>query len=68
VEPAPDIALLKILAQRLAAGQLVLRTVETGSTKTELHSGCSGDQLCWDGQTLTTLHGPAWRLLIIGAG
>ena len=27
-----------------------------------------GDVLYWDGERLRTVHGPAWRLLIIGAG
>ena len=33
-----------------------------------IEGGSAGDNLQWDGETLVTLHGPAWRLLIIGAG
>lgn len=68
VEPAPDPAALQKLAERIAAGQLVRRSVLIGKAKVTLDSGAAGDALQWDGQTLSTLHGPAWRLLIVGAG
>ncbi|HJV92918.1 MAG TPA: XdhC family protein [Azonexus sp.] len=68
LEPAPDAALLEQLAQRIATGQLVQRRVALASGAVSLESGSAGDSQQWDGQTLVTLHGPAWRLLIIGAG
>ena len=68
IEPAPDLALLNELAQRIAAGQLALRTVDLDAGTVAIRDGCRSDQLSWDGRCLTTLHGPAWRLLIIGAG
>ncbi|MER2537690.1 MAG: XdhC family protein [Azonexus sp.] len=68
LEPAPDTALLEQLAQRIATGQLVTRRVALASGAVSLEGGSAGDSPQWDGQTLVTLHGPAWRLLIIGAG
>jgi xanthine dehydrogenase accessory factor len=68
LEPAPDAALLEQLAQRIATGQLVHRRVALASGAVSLEGGSAGDSQQWDGQTLVTLHGPAWRLLIIGAG
>ena len=68
VEPAPDIASLNELAQRIAAGQLALRSIDLDAGAVAIRDGCRSDQLTWDGRFLTTLHGPAWRLLIIGAG
>jgi xanthine dehydrogenase accessory factor len=68
VEPAPDVSVLDELAQRVAAGQLVMRSVELGTGHVTLQDACRGDSLQWDGKQLATLHGPAWRLLIIGAG
>ena len=68
VEPAPDLAALHTLAERIAAGQLVRRSVTIGQPGASITSGAAGDGLTWDGRTLTTLHGPAWRLLIVGAG
>ena len=68
LEPAPDAALLEQLAQRIGTGQLVTRRVALASGVVSLEGGSAGDSQQWDGQTLVTLHGPAWRLLIIGAG
>jgi len=68
LEPAPDPALLADLAARLAGGQLAQRRVALASGQVDLLPGSATDSLFWDGETLITLHGPAWRLLIIGAG
>lgn len=68
VEPAPDEALLEDLAKRLAQGQLVMRQVDLTTGTTSLSEAQRGDPLQWDGERLHTIHGPQWRLLIIGAG
>jgi len=68
LEAAPDTALLDELARRCQLGQLVRRRVELSSGRVSLADGCAGDRLQWDGTVLQTVHGPAWRLLIIGAG
>lgn len=68
VEPAPDIALLKELATRLAARQLAARHVDLAAGSVSVSDAWRGDTLQWDGARLTTVHGPQWRLLIIGAG
>lgn len=67
-EPAPDAGLLEELARRIGTGQLVQRRVELASGRVSIASGSVGDSLQWDGKMLVTLHGPVWRLLIIGAG
>jgi xanthine dehydrogenase accessory factor len=38
------------------------------SGKVEVMPGRSSDDVVFDGKTLTTVHGPRWRLLLIGAG
>ncbi len=68
IEPAPDGRLLDELARRIGTGQLALRTIDVDTGFVEIRDGCRNDQLAWDGRRLTTVHGPAWRLLIIGAG
>ena len=68
VEPTPDGAALDTLAARLAAGELALRSLDLASGRVLIHAGHRHDQMRWDGLQLTTLHGPAWRLLLIGAG
>lgn len=68
VEPAPDVAVLARLSEQLAAGSRVQRRVVVGQPGATLAVAAAGDQHSWDGQTLATIHGPAWRLLIVGAG
>jgi len=68
LETAPDPLLLDELGTRTGAGQLVLRCVDLDQGGTRLLAGQPEDRLNWDGQRLVTVHGPQWRLLLIGAG
>ncbi|MCA0176131.1 MAG: XdhC family protein [Proteobacteria bacterium] len=68
VEPAPDAALLRALAQLLDRGDLVRRRVDLAGGGVRLLEAQRGDALQWDGSHLTTVHGPRWRLFIVGAG
>ena len=68
IEPSLAPASLQALAERIAAGQLVRRSVVIGQPDAGIADGAAGDVLEWDGRRLTTVHGPAWRLLIVGAG
>ena len=68
IEPSPDVTLLHELAEQTVAGRLVKRSVTIGRDGVLLAHGTPGDSPTWDGVTLNTLHGPVWRLLIIGAG
>jgi xanthine dehydrogenase accessory factor len=68
VEPHPDLAALQDLGARIGRGQLARRTIVIGRVQALVSDGSAGDTLSWDGCTLSTVHGPAWRLLIVGAG
>lgn len=68
VEPNPDPAQLDHLAARLQGGELVLREVALSTGVTTLRAASRGDSLHWDGELLRTVHGPQWRLLLVGAG
>ncbi|MBK7236252.1 MAG: XdhC family protein [Sterolibacteriaceae bacterium] len=68
VEPAPDVQLLELLAGRIAAHQLAARSVDLATGTATVADARRGDALQWNGTRLTTIHGPRWRLLIIGAG
>jgi xanthine dehydrogenase accessory factor len=68
VEPAPNTALLDELADRLARRQLVLRKVDLTNGMVTLSRVQRGAVLHWDGERLSTVHGPQWRLFIVGAG
>ena len=68
VEPAPDVAQLKELSARLAGRKLAARRVDVAGGTTSIKDASRDDDLHWDGSCLVTVHGPRWRLLIIGAG
>jgi len=68
IETAPDLPALALLQTRIAHGELVRRRVVVGQIGNTVLAGSSADVLAWDGHTLLTVHGPAWRLLIVGAG
>ena len=48
--------------------QLIARRLEMDSGKSELVPGKWSDALEFDGKTLVSVHGPRWRLVLIGAG
>jgi xanthine dehydrogenase accessory factor len=68
IEPSPDVAALEILGKSIASGQLMRREVSIGKPSATIAPASYSDAFFWDGRMLTTLHGPVWRLLIIGAG
>jgi xanthine dehydrogenase accessory factor len=69
LESLVDRGSLVALLDRIASRELVARTldVETGEVSLAPASR-SDDVLSFDGRMLRTVHGPRWRLLIIGAG
>jgi xanthine dehydrogenase accessory factor len=68
VEPRPDPAALAALKDGVAQGRLVRRTVVAGEKDAWLEEAPRTAALSFDGTRLATIHGPRWRLLIIGAG
>lgn len=68
VEPDPSPALLHELGDRLARRQLTLKQVDLQRGTTTLADAPRGATMRWSGEHLHTVHGPQWRLLIIGAG
>jgi xanthine dehydrogenase accessory factor len=68
VEPNPDPAGLARLNEWVAQGRLVRRTVVAGEYGAMLEPATQAEVLSFDGERLATIHGPRWRLLIIGAG
>jgi len=68
VEPAPGPAPREDQAARLAKCRLALRSVDLAGGTVTVSDARRGDALLWDGARLTTVHGPQWRLLIVGAG
>ena len=67
-EPITDVQWIEDVLARTAAHQLVARTLTLASGHVSLRDAARTDTLQFDGTSLTTLFGPRWRLLLIGAG
>ncbi|PUE06657.1 hypothetical protein B9Z51_11920 [Limnohabitans sp. T6-5] len=67
-EPVQDTGWIEEILKRTSAHQLVARTVSLKDGSVTLSDARRSDALAFDGITLTTLFGPRWRLLLIGAG
>lgn len=67
-EPLRDTAWAEEVLRRTAGHQLVARTLTLASGQVTLADAPRGAGLEFDGLCLTTVFGPRWRLLLIGAG
>jgi xanthine dehydrogenase accessory factor len=67
-EPVKEVGWIEEVLQRTSSHQLVARTVKLSTGKVTLREAARTDTLQFDGLALTTLFGPRWRLLLIGAG
>ena len=68
IEPLTQDSRIGELLARLAAGELVERRVLLATGEVTLGAAAAGTVVNVDDGVLTTLHGPRWRLFIIGAG
>ncbi len=67
-EPLGDIGWVEQLLARTAAHELVARTLTLATGEVTLAAASRDERMVFDGVKLTTLFGPCWRLLLIGAG
>lgn len=67
-EPVQDTGWIEEVLKRTSGHQLVARTLSIKDGSVTLNDALRSDALAFDGSTLTTLFGPRWRLLLIGAG
>ena len=67
-EPVQTTQWVRELLARTAAHQLVARSLRLSTGEVLLRDAPRGEALQFDGTVLTTLFGPRWRLLLIGAG
>jgi xanthine dehydrogenase accessory factor len=68
LEPLSARSGLDQLLERVERHELVVRRLDMVSGAVDLKPGKSTDRLEFDGTTLHSVHGPHYRLLIIGAG
>ena len=67
LEPLTRESGMLALLREIEAGHLVARRLELSSGFATLHPARATDGLGFDGKVLTTIHGPRYRMLVIGA-
>lgn len=68
LEPVSEQSALGELLETIGKQRLVRRRLEMDSGRVTLEPGRGDDVVEFDGKTLVTVHGPRWRLIMIGAG
>ena len=67
LEPLTRESGILALVREIEAGHLVMRKLDLASGFATLHPARASAELAFDGTTLTTVHGPRYRMLVIGA-
>src|SRR5205814_1530930 len=67
-EPITEASKLEQLHEMIARHELAVRELDFETGQVTLRPGSSDDGLSFDGKILRTIHGPRYRLLLIGAG
>ncbi|MGO4329670.1 XdhC family protein [Cupriavidus sp. 2TAF22] len=67
-EPLSAVSGLEDLLAAVENGRLVARTLDMATGRATLGHAEAADGLSFDGSTLLTIHGPRYRMLVIGAG
>jgi len=68
LEPVTERSGIRELLDAISRQQLVRRRLDMASGAVSLEPGRWSDTLEFDGRVLVTVHGPRWRLVLIGAG
>jgi xanthine dehydrogenase accessory factor len=68
MEPLSEASGVEELLKRISSQQLVKRHLDMDSGRASLEPGRWQDVLEFDGRMLSTVHGPRYRLVLIGAG
>ncbi len=67
-EPVMQTDWIEQILQRTEAHELVARHLHLANGEVKVSAAARGDSFVFDGTNLTSLFGPKWRLLLIGAG
>jgi len=67
LEPLTRESGMRALLREIEAGHLVARRLDLRTGRATLHPARATDGLAFDADTLTTIHGPRYRMLVIGA-
>ncbi|MBN9430450.1 MAG: XdhC family protein [Burkholderiales bacterium] len=67
-EPLTDVAWIDEVLARCARHELVVRVLDLDTGEQRLEPATRDDAFSWDGHVVRHVHGPRWRMLVIGAG
>ncbi|HST02147.1 MAG TPA: XdhC family protein [Usitatibacter sp.] len=67
IEPEVKAAEIEMLLQAIAAGRVVARRVDLASGDWSLEAAKPTDECSRTASAFTSIHGPRWRMLVIGA-
>ncbi len=67
LEPVSDKSLIGEMLETVGKQQLVRRRLDMKTGSVTLEAGSWEDTLSFDGNVLATVHGPRWRLVLVGA-
>jgi xanthine dehydrogenase accessory factor len=68
LEPTADAAPLRALLEKVERRELIARELDIATGSSTLRPAKPEEVLEFDGKRLTTVHGPSYRMIIIGAG
>lgn len=68
IEPVRNQEWVERVLQLIQSHRMIRRTLHLASMEVALDDASQTHFTTLDGETLTTVHGPRWRLLIVGAG
>ncbi|MBA2352855.1 MAG: XdhC family protein, partial [Burkholderiales bacterium] len=68
VEPRPEVAVLRMLRDRVAAKRMTARVLDMPRGNAILEDADRDESHSFDGRTLRAIYGPRWRLVLVGAG
>jgi xanthine dehydrogenase accessory factor len=68
LEPMTQQSRIAELLAMVEQGKLIARKLDLDTAAVTLSPARAADGLTFDGKTLTTVHGPRYRMLVIGAG
>jgi xanthine dehydrogenase accessory factor len=68
LEPLSRDSRLGELLEQVQRGKLIARTLDLETARVTLAPARASDGVAFDGDTLVTVHGPRYRMLVIGAG
>jgi xanthine dehydrogenase accessory factor len=68
IEPLTQASGIDRVCEALGRGAIVARTLEVATGRADVAHATATDGVRFDGERLVTVHGPRYRMLVIGAG